>query len=55
MRTDVQVFGNNFTAAAAHLRCVLGINPYHTSTSTYRLVRSRIAQIDARPHPLWHG
>lgn len=45
MFTDAQVFGNNFTATAAHLRCVLGINQYHTSPGFYRLVRGELYEL----------
>ena len=45
MCTDVQVFGNKFTATAAHLGCVLGINQYHTATSAYRLVRGELHKL----------
>ena len=45
MVTDTQVFGNNFTTAAAHLGCVPGINQYHTSTSAYRLVRGELYEL----------
>ncbi len=45
MLTDAQVFGNHFTATAAHLRCVLGINQHHTSTSAFRLVRGELHKL----------
>lgn len=45
MLTDAQVFGNNFTAAAAHLRSVLEVNQCHTSTSAYRLVHGELHKL----------
>ena len=45
MITDTQILANNFTATGARLRCILGINQYHTPTSFCRFVRGELHEL----------
>src|SRR5262245_32612740 len=45
VETNRQVFGNNFTTAGTHLRCVAWVNECHTPTSVCSFVSGELHEL----------